>query len=245
MTRISIELVPRSQDVLLSEAKTIQTLCPDICTINIPDLLQFSLRSYDACSKVSAFFSSCIPHIRAIDINPLAPLPGHDRPELKEVLVIKGDPPKNMQRRIYSHTSEAIIRRYKKELPHLKVYAAFDPYRRSPKEEMAAIQRKEDAGADGFFTQPFFDTHYLKTCMDWMEGKNVFWGICPVIGENSQAYWENTNNVIFPSGFLPTMEANISLGQAIMNTLTAHNANTYIMPVRVKLETYLSKLLAV
>jgi methylenetetrahydrofolate reductase (NADPH) len=64
---------------------------------------------------------------------------------------------------------------------------------------------KPGAAHDGFFTQPLFDLRLLEICTEMLRGKNVFWGIAPVVGERSQAYWETTNRVIFPCGFTPTL----------------------------------------
>ena len=152
---------------------------------------------------------------------------------LGEVLVIRGDPPHDMSHRTYPSGSEDIIRRFKRRLPSLRVYAAFDPYRLGFRDEMTGVQRKLDAGADGFFTQPILDVRLLEICAELLRGHCVFWGIAPVVGERSKAYWETTNRVIFPTGFSPTLEMIRDLG-----------GNAYFMPIRVNLTQYLTGLLS-
>ena len=238
----AVELIPRDAETLLRDAGEVSRLFPDAQVINIPDLLRFSLRSWEAARLIRGIFPRVIPHIRAIDIAPDAPLPGVDDPALREVLVVQGDPPSDLRHRTYPNTSESVIARYRREAPHLDVYAAFDPYRRAPYKEMQAIARKKEAGATGFFTQPIFDMRMLDLCMNWLVGENVFWGISPVIGPKSRSYWETTNHVIFPHDFEPTLEANINFARQMMDVVASAGGNTYLMPLRVNLERYLTHL---
>lgn len=245
MTRISVELVPRDPEHIIQDTKTVKACFPIADTINIPDLMRFSLRSWDAFKITATIYPQSIPHIRAIDINPDLPLPGHDLQNLKEILIIQGDPPSDFNRHTYPNTTESILRRYRKELPHLTLYAAFDPYRRSPKEELEHIQSKEEAGASGFFTQPVFDEKMLELCMDWLHGKTVFWGLSPVIGPKSKSYWEVTNKVIFPHYFETSLQANLDFSKKALQKIRMVGQNAYLMPLRVKLTTYLPPLLDV
>ncbi|GBQ43226.1 methylenetetrahydrofolate reductase [Komagataeibacter europaeus] len=242
MTLISVELIPRDRETLLRDAGDVSRLFPDAQMINIPDLLRFPLRSWEAAALIRPVFPRVVPHIRAIDIAPDAPLPGVNDPDLHEVLVVKGDPPSDLKHRTYPNTSESVIARYRREAPHLTVYAAFDPYRRAPYKEMESIARKKEAGAAGFFTQPIFDMRMLDLCMNWLHGENVFWGISPVIGPKSRSYWETTNHVIFPHDFDPTLDANIAFARQMMDTVAQAGGNTYLMPLRVNLERYLAPL---
>ncbi|ATU73943.1 5,10-methylenetetrahydrofolate reductase [Komagataeibacter rhaeticus] len=235
----AVELIPRDRETLLRDAGEVSQHFPDAQLINIPDLLRFPLRSWEAARLIRPIFPRVVPHVRAIDIAPDAPLPGADDPGLREVLVVEGDPPTDLRHRTYPNTSESVIARYRREAPHLDVYAAFDPYRRAPYKEMQAIERKKEAGAMGFFTQPIFDMRMLDLCMNWLEGETVFWGISPVIGPRSRSYWETTNHVIFPHDFDPTLEANIAFARQMMDTVAQAGGNTYLMPLRVKLERYL------
>lgn len=219
---------------------------PQASAFNIPDLMRFPLRSWEACKLTSSILPASIPHIRAIDIPPSDELPVAEAIHmagLTEVLVIRGDPPHDMSHRTYPNSSEDIIRRFKRRHPSLRVYAAFDPYRLGFRDEMTAVHRKLDAGADGFFTQPLFDVRLLEICAEMLRDQCVFWGIAPVIGERSQAYWETTNRVIFPSSFSPTLDWNRAFATRAIRTVQSFKGNAYFMPIRVNLTTYLTDLL--
>jgi methylenetetrahydrofolate reductase (NADPH) len=129
--RISVELIPRGEAELLSDARTVRSVMPQASAFNIPDLMRFPLRSWDACRLTSRILPASIPHIRAIDIPPggdLSIAEAIQAAGLGEVLVIRGDPPHDMSHRTYPNSSEEIIRRFKRRCPAIRVYAAFDPY---------------------------------------------------------------------------------------------------------------------
>lgn len=243
LSRLSVELIPRSAEALAADVATVKATFPAADTLNIPDLMRFPLRSWDASALVRPQFGNVIPHIRAIDIAPDAPLPGADQPGLEEILVVHGDPPADLSHRTYPNSTESIIRRYRREAPHLKVYAAFDPYRRAPWKELEDVARKKEAGAIGFFTQPVFDLKLFDLCREWMQGECVFWGLSPVIGPKSRSYWETTNHIVFPRDFSPTLDANIQFAQTVLKELAQEKGKAYLMPVRIKLEQYLPALL--
>ena len=243
LSRLSVELIPRSAEALAAYVATVKAAFPAADTLNIPDLMRFPLRSWDAAALVRPQFGNVIPHIRAIDIAPDAPLPGADQPGLEEILVVHGDPPADLSHRTYPNSTESIIRRYRREAPHLKVYAAFDPYRRAPWKELEDVARKKEAGAIGFFTQPVFDLKLFDLCREWMQGECVFWGLSPVIGPKSRSYWETTNHIVFPRDFSPTLDANIQFAQTVLKELAQEKGKAYLMPVRIKLEQYLPALL--
>lgn len=244
--RISVELVPRGESELLDDARTVRSVMPLASAFNIPDLMRFPMRSWDACRLTSGILPASIPHIRAIDIPPGDDLPLADVIQaagLGEVLVIRGDPPHDMSHRTYPNSSEDIIRRFKRRCPDLRVYAGFDPYRLGLRDELTSVRRKLDAGADGFFTQPLFDLRLLEICAEMLRGQVVFWGVAPVVGERSQAYWETTNRVLFPSHFTPTLDWNRRFAAQAVRTVRELGGNIYFMPIRVKLATYLADLL--
>lgn len=243
--RVSVELIPRSETGVLADAQTVCTAMPTANAFNIPDLTRFALRSWEACALTRTHLPASIPHIRAID------LPPHDisavgeailSAGISEILVVKGDAPHDLSRRTYPNTSEAIIRKFKQEYPQLRVYAAFDPYRHSFRTELDGVARKLDAGADGFFTQPYFDRRLLEMSLEMLCGRYVFWGIAPVVGARSQAYWETTNQVVFPSGFTPTLHWNRRFAQRAIPTIQEAGGNIYFMPIRVDLASYLTGL---
>ncbi|EHH67896.1 methylenetetrahydrofolate reductase [Gluconobacter morbifer] len=244
MTCVSIELVPRSKEALRADVETVRHVLPQVGMLNIPDLLRFDLRSYEAASEVAGEYPlEVIPHIRAIDIAPGAPLPGVNLPNLKAVLVVAGDPPPaGGGHVIYPNTSTQIIERYRREAPHLDVYGVFDPYRRAPWLELEEVARKRDAGVRGFFTQPLFERPMLELCMDWLRDDTVFWGISPVLGERSRRYWERINHVVFPHDYDGTLEGNIAAARQMLTMIREKNDNAYIMPLKVDLASYLGEL---
>jgi len=244
--KYSIELVPRTWETLNTEVEEVSQFT-QINTLNIPDLLRFDVRSWDACDRLQDKFDEVIPHLRAIDFDlrngfPLTDFFRHSK--INSVLVVEGDPPQDISHRTYRNTSCELIRIIKKELPYMKVYAAIDQYRTSMRKELDYIHDKIDAGVDGFFTQPFFDLKFLDVYMDMLQGTEVFWGMSPIHSETSKSYWENKNDVVFPSDFEPTKEWNINFGRAMIKRVQAKDDNVYFMPIRANTCEYLSKLLA-
>lgn len=244
--RLSVELVPRGTPELEADARLVLDTLPAVDAFNIPDLTRFSLRSWEACAVTRQLLPVGIPHIRAIDIPPGDVLPMADALEaagVREVLVVRGDPPRDLGQRTWPNTSEDIIRRFKRHHPELRVYAAFDPYRLGLRDELTGVMRKLDAGADGFFTQPLFDLRLLEICMDMLAGQNMYWGIAPVLGARAKAYWETTNRVVFPRDFAPDMAWNRDFARAALKLVQTRGGNAYLMPIRVDLGTYLRGLL--
>ena len=74
MIEISIELVPRNEESLRRELSQVRNHFPQVERINIPDILRFDLRSWDGCAIAADYFPKTIPHLRAIDFDPDAPL---------------------------------------------------------------------------------------------------------------------------------------------------------------------------
>ncbi len=241
MRRISIELVPRSSESLQGDLELVKSGFPQIDTVNIPNLLRFELRSWDACRLVKKYYQRAIPHLRAIDLDLNSPFPFADcfaELGIEEVLVLTGDPPQEM-RMIYPTDSIALIKKLKREFSKLKVYAAFDQYRASMRVEYDYIQRKLDAGADGFFTQPFYDLRLLEIYAEMLEGLEVFWGVSPVTSSKSVTYWEAKNHVIFPKKFEPTLAWNIDFARAALEFTSKINGHIYFMPIRTNLQAFL------
>ena len=69
MGTVSIELVPRSEESLERELKLVKKYFPSIDTINIPDLLNFDLRSWEGGRLARKYVTNVIPHLRAIDFD--------------------------------------------------------------------------------------------------------------------------------------------------------------------------------
>lgn len=248
MTRISVELVPREAEALSNELKTIKDcLADEVDLINIPELLSCDIRSWDGAKIASEYFPEVIPHIRAMDFDFTKEIPIKDKLRdynIKEVLVIEGDPPQNMLHRVYPTISTDIIKQFSEEMPEVKVYAGVDQYRSSIKEEEYRIRRKLLAGAKGFFTQPFFDIRYLEMYADILDGLEVYWGISPVLSERSISYWRNKNSAIFPKSFEPTLEWNIDFARKVIRFAKEHDHNVYLMPIKAKIMPYLEGVFA-
>lgn len=246
MSIVSIELVPRDPSSLREEIKIVRQHFSGISTINVPDLLKFKFRSWEACALAKNDFPITIPHLRAIDFDLTKPFPLQEYFEkngIDTVLVIAGDQPQDMSRRVYRTTSVDLIHALKQSLPALKIYAGIDPYRSGIKNELDYINDKIEAGADGFFTQPFFDLRLMEIYHDLLQGREVFWGISPVLSERSKDYWDNLNNAIFPPDFQPTLEWNRQLAKDALAFARNTGSNLYFMPIRIDLVEYLQGIL--
>lgn len=244
---VSLELVPRDRESLLASSR-LASRFPGINLINIPDLLRFPIRSWEACSVLEANGlgpGNCVPHLRAMDYSLEEPFPHTDyflKAGIKNALVIAGDPPPDGSCKTYHTESVAFIKKLKTELPGIKIFAAFDPYRSNIRYEFDYVRAKEDAGADGFMSQPFFDLRLLEIYAEYLEGKNVFWGISPVMSGASRNYWESRNRAIFPKLFKPDLFWNVDFGRRVFQFCRQHHFNFYLMPIKVDLEAYLSGL---
>ena len=243
MVRISVELVPRDEVAIHEELQVLKDNFDCIDVINVPELLRYDVRSWEGAKIAKKFYKNTMPHIRAIDINLDKPLPMAEflvQNSIDEVLVIAGDPPQDMTRKIYPTVSTDVIRKFRDELPHIKVYAGIDQYRSSMRQEEYNIRRKIQAGAAGFFTQPFFDLRYMEMYAEMLDGREVYWGVSPVMSERSVNYWETKNNVIFPRNFKPTLEWNIDFARKTMEFVQKNDANIYLMPIKTNLLSYLT-----
>jgi methylenetetrahydrofolate reductase (NADPH) len=246
MTSISIELVPRNHDEIKTQISDIHNSFPHIDTLNIPDLLRFPIRSWVACQHGISIFDNVIPHLRSIDFNLRERFELADKLNeigIKSVLVITGDKPQDMSKKVYRNTSLELVRVLKKEMPHLKVFSSIDPYRSSLSREMDYVKDKVEAGVDGFFTQPFFDLRLLDIYMEHLENLIVYWGICPVTSDKSKSYWESKNEAMFPKTFSLSYQNNVDLGRSILKRAEENNANVYFMPIRTEPIQYLKDVL--
>ncbi|MDA3845296.1 MAG: methylenetetrahydrofolate reductase [Vallitaleaceae bacterium] len=240
---ISLELIPNSEEHLINEMAMIKADFPMITAINIPDLARFDMRSWDACTLVKNEFPRAIPHLRAIDFNYSEDLPFKSTLldyDINEVLVLKGDPPQDMSKKVYTTCSVDMIYKIKREMPHVKVYAAIDQYRHSMKDEYEYVQHKLNAGVDGFFTQPFFDIRFLEMYTEMLSGIEIYFGLSPVTSKLSASYWKAKNNVVFPKGFESTYKWNIEFAKKAIEYISMNEGNVYFMPIVVDLKRYLT-----
>ena len=242
MGRISLELVPRDVASFSGELSVVKKRFPLIDTLNIPDILKFDMRIPEACRVASGYFSDIIPHIRAVSISKSEAsclVDIFDGLGIKEVLVILGDNPEIISRSSDPCDSIALIRKIKKETKAVKVYAGLDQWRTSFDEELEYVKRKIDSGADGFFTQPFFDVHHLEQWHNVLGKIDVFWGVAPVVRESSRHYWEKKNNVSFPESFQCTMAWNHDFAREVLELSSGKNFHVYFCPITVDFVEYL------
>ena len=247
MKRISVELVPRSEESLREELQLLQDKIPGIDLINVPDLLRCDIRSWQGAAMAAEYFPAVMPHIRAIDIDIARPLPMQEylrEHGIREVLVIEGDPPQDMMHTVYPTVSTDVIRKLREEMPEVKVYAGIDQYRGSMRQEQYRIRRKLQAGASGFFTQPFFDLRLLEIYGDLLDGLDVYWGVSPVMSARSQSYWELKNNVVFPKNFQPDLEWSIRFARQVRTFAEDRGDSIYLMPIKTNLRAYLQGVFA-
>ncbi|MEG3640043.1 methylenetetrahydrofolate reductase [Magnetococcus sp. PR-3] len=244
-SRLSVELVPRDPEVLKDELLRVHQHFPQITAINIPDLVRYPIRSWDGCVLARQHFKTAIPHIRAMDMpedDTLPMLDTLDAHGIDEVLVISGDEPEEGQE-LKGPNALQIIKRFKKLAPHIKVYAALDPYRTNIQHELDYAQQKREAGADGLFTQPFFDMRLMQIYADQLQGCSVWWGLSPVVTERSKSYWSRVNRVVFPASFEASLDWNQSFARDVLAMAEQMEQHLYFMPIRVPVEDYLSGVL--
>ena len=254
---VSLEAVPRNPEALLASARAALGF-PQIQLINVPDLKRFSLRSWEACGLITeaGLKPRVMPHIRAIDFDMNQPFPHREffrSRGIDRALVIAGDPPDigpengpekgdTLGAEIYPTETTAFIRKLKAEMPELKVYAAFDPYRSNIRYELDYLTKKEEAGAEAFMSQPFFDLRLLEIYAEYLEGKTVYWGISPVLSASARNYWESRNRAIFPRSFRPDLFWNVDFGRRVLDFCQVRGFNLYLMPIKVDVQTYLQGL---
>ena len=242
MGRISLELVPRSKESFTEELSTVRRDFPCIDTLNIPDILKFDMRIPEACEVAVPLFNNVIPHLRAVAINKEEPFSLKEffqKNNIDEVLVILGDNPENISTSENPCDSIDLIRKIKREMPDMRVYAGVDQWRTTFEEEMEYVYRKIEAGADGFFTQPFFDTERIEKWAEALKDVHVFWGLAPVVRESSKHYWEEKNQVIFPDNFKCTMDWNQKLAKDALHMTNTEKDHIYFCPITVDFVEYL------
>jgi methylenetetrahydrofolate reductase (NADPH) len=243
---ISIELVPRSEEAVTTEVDLLRTDFPTIEMVNIPDLLRFELRSWEACALARRQLPRAIPHIRAMDYPVKSAGTLASRLEalgLRDALIVQGDSPQDLARAVHPTTSTELIRALNDVDPSLRLYAAFDPYRQGLRSELESVHDKIAAGASGLFTQPFFDLQFMQVCADLLPEIEIFWGISPVTSAGSRRYWEVKNRAIFPSAFEPTLAWNRDFAARSLDWADRESTHLYFMPIRVGLSEYLHGLL--
>ncbi|GHV85695.1 methylenetetrahydrofolate reductase [Spirochaetia bacterium] len=250
---VSLEMVPRNLLSLQTDAGICKSY-PGITCVNIPDLLRFPIRSWEACGILKTqppLDKTLIPHLRARDfsLDEAFPLTDFFREQsITKALVIAGDSPAadsktysvNSMEELTDSPTIPFIKKLKAELPELEIYAAFDPYRTNIRYELDYLTAKEAAGAAGFMSQPFFDLRLLEIYAEYLEGKRVFWGIAPVLTAGNRQYWESRNRAIFPRSFRLDLDWNISFARQVLQFCESNSFNLYLMPIKMDLSAYIS-----
>jgi len=253
LMRVSIELVPRDRVALRRQLDDTLALGAVVDAVNLPDLLRFALRSWDAAGEVKRDSGlagrslDAIPHVRAMDVpldRPWAPAERLDAAGIDEVVVVQGDPPDDMRHDLSGASSLQVIAKLRAERPAWRIYAALDPYRQSIAAERDYALRKLAAGADGFFTQPFFDVRLMSAWRDLLPDVPVFWGSTSVTSERSLRYWVSRNRAVFPNGFEPTLAWHRRFAHDVMDYARSESANVYFMPIRVSIGDWLAEALS-
>ena len=242
--KISLELVPRSREYICEQVHYVENTIPEISEINFPDLLRFDIRAWEACQMMGESKLEKIAHIRAIDFDlskPFTLINFLRENNIKKVLVIEGDKPEDLPQAVYYPTTSIdLIRTFKKQAQDITVYAAFDPYRNNIRYELEYLHQKKEAGAKGFFSQPFFDLRLLEIYSEYLENEDVYWGVSPVTSKGAKQYWETRNRAVFPKSFDATLDWNVKFGQKVMNFCRSNGFNLYLMPINIDLEEYLT-----
>lgn len=246
--RLSVELVPRDAESLAAQLDELVCL-GSVDTVNVPDLAQFALRGWQAALQVrSAGRWAAVPHFRAAEVlaDEVAGWPVLTRLRsgcIDEVLVVSGDAAAADSPAADGTLAVAAIRAVAAAHPDLRVYAALDPYRSGFAAELAYAEAKLDAGADGLFTQPFFDLRLLAVWQELTSGLEVFWGVTSVTSPRSQRYWLSRNRAVFPAGFEPTLAWHRDLAARVLEHVAGSGGHLYFMPIRVSVRDWLGDLL--
>jgi methylenetetrahydrofolate reductase (NADPH) len=241
---ISFEIVPRSLEAFDQQYQFVQQLDSGINTINVPDIQRFDTRSWELAARIDRSLYRFVPHFRAIDFKLGS---GDlfriiDDYQLDSVLLVTGDPPEGLKRAYYNTDVVDLIRAVRQRYPALNIYAGFDPHRSGVQDECDYIQRKVDAGAGGFFSQPFYDMRMIEIYAEQMQGLETYIGISPITTKASMNYWEVKNKVKFPKNFQPDYQWNVDFAHQAMALAAANDLHVYFMPIRIDLERYFQQI---
>jgi methylenetetrahydrofolate reductase (NADPH) len=241
---ISFEIVPRSLEAFDQQYSCVQQLDAGINTINVPDIQRFDSRSWELATRVDRSQYRFVPHFRAIDfkIGSGDLFRIIDDYQLDSVLLVTGDPPEGLKRAYYNTDVVDLIRAVRQRYPALNIYAGFDPHRSGVQDECDYIQRKVDAGAGGFFSQPFYDSRMIEIYAEQMQGLETYIGISPITTKASMNYWEVKNKVKFPKNFQPDYQWNVDFAHQVMALAAANDLHVYFMPIRIDLERYFQQI---
>lgn len=240
---IFLELVPRDLIVLKKDSNQYLLEFESIQGINIPDIKRLPHRSIDVAKELLKESMTVMPHIRTQDHAIKTHLYNIEElysQGLKHILFITGDAYTSPFHDHHLVTPVELIKEVKKQFPKLNVYAGLDPYRQKTQIELDYANAKLDAGADGLFSQPFFDCNLARFYLNRFTHTQLFLGMSPVLTEKSKAYWEHTNHVIFPKEFNYTLDYNVNLAKELIKESKSFNQHVYLMPIKTDIRQYLS-----
>lgn len=242
--KFSFEIVPRNHQAFDDQYSFVSTLGDSISMINVPDIQRFDIRSWETGRNIDRNQHQFVPHFRANDFSLES---GEifkiiEENELDHVLLISGDPPEGIKKKFHNTNVLDLIRVVKQRFPNITIHAGFDPHRNGIQEECNYVQRKVDAGASSFFSQPFYDIRLIEIYTEHLQGIDLFIGLSPITTLSSMNYWEVKNQVKFPKVFSNTYEWNINFSNKVILMAQERDFNIYFMPIRIDLDDYFGKL---
>ena len=242
--KISFEIVPRTEQAFDDQYSFASTLGDSISMINVPDIQRFDIRSWETGKKIDRSKHQFIPHFRATDF---ALDSGEifkiiEENQLEHVLLVSGDPPEGIKRAYHNTSVLDLIRVVKKRFPDITIHAGFDSHRHGVQDECVYVQRKIDAGASSFFSQPFYDLRMVEIYAEHMQGIETFMGISPITTLASMNYWEVKNKVKFSTAFEPSYDWNIDFSNKVINMARDMDFNIYFMPIKINLQDFFGKI---
>jgi methylenetetrahydrofolate reductase (NADPH) len=245
--KFSFEIVPRTNQAFEEQYKFASSLGESINMINVPDIQRFDIRSWETGKKIDRNKHQFTPHFRAHDFSLKS---GEifqiiEENQLDHVLLVSGDPPEGIKRKVYSTSVIDLIRVVKQRFPDITVHAGFDPHRSGLQDECDYIQRKADAGASSFFSQPFYDIRLIEIYAEHLQDIadiETYIGLSPITTLSSMNYWEVKNKVKFPKKFSADYDWNVNFSNQTIAMAKDVGFNIYFMPIRINLEQFFGKI---
>ena len=242
----SFEIVPRNHQAFDDQYSFVSSLGESINMINVPDIQRFDNRSWETGKKIDRRTHQFVPHFRAIDFSLSSGKIFQiiEDNELEHVLLVSGDPPEGIKREFYNTNVIDLIRAVKQRFPNITIHAGFDPHRNGIQDEFLYIQRKLDAGASSFFSQPFYDLRMIEIYAELMKEQDIetYIGLSPITTLPSMNYWALKNKVQFPTAFKADYEWNIEFSNRVIDLGKEMAFNIYFMPIKINLADYFGKL---
>jgi len=242
--KFSFEIVPRSQQAFEQQYQFACSLGNVISMINVPDIQRFDIRSWETEQYIDRNKHQFVPHFRATDFSLQS---GEifriiEEYQLDHVLLVSGDPPEGIKKKLYNTDVLDLIRVVKKRFPDMTIHAGFDPHRSGIQDECSYIQRKIEAGVSSLFSQPFYDLRMIEIYTEHLKDVEVFVGLSPITTLSSMNYWEVKNKVKFPVSFKADDSWNIDFSNQVIKMARECDFNIYFMPIKINLQNYFTPL---